>query len=220
MDQVARLMKQPRTPETPREIASIISASQFTQAGPYNVSAEDFSSQLMGLATTARLPVMLFLIYSYTADRRFNPDQAVQLGLTSVERLGQPIQDPSRFVAMGGMPADDDEDVVFVREEIKPIEDAKKRMFEATKAFKKISSQTTVAAALSMTAQACREKAESAVFHAKAALDKAGKLEDKRVKKYDSMVDDVRRARIAKRKAEDELAKLVREEDNKKARND
>ena len=117
MDQVARLMKQPRTPETPREIASIISASQFTQAGPYNVSDKDFSSLLVTLATTARFRDILFLIYSYTADHRFNPDQTVLLGLTIVERFGQPIQDPSRFVAMGGMPADDDDDVVFVKEE-------------------------------------------------------------------------------------------------------
>ena len=116
MDRVISIItNEDRTPELPRLIMSTLMEKQHKKTGDRFVSEPTFEWLLKDTKACISLNRAVKTIDAYSVNHRFNPDQCLRLALYLVERFGRPIRDPSHFVAMGGMPADDD--VVFVREE-------------------------------------------------------------------------------------------------------
>ena len=188
------------------------------------------------IKTLPDLRVVVRAIYTWSHSFRYTQVQAMRMALFLLEKYGKPAEDPSRFVAMGGMPADDEDDVVFVREEINAdkIKAAKDKVDETTKALHSMDKKARMDIALHLSAVDERikandevKKASKAVKNANKALQtakmvhmKAKKLHVIRHKKMMATCNTTKDAEDAMKAAEEELEKLKKEAEDKKAKKD
>ena len=225
MDRVVHIIQnEEATPELPHLVAAAIMTLQALQEGSFDMSSENFEWMQDCVATGASLTEAVGTIWSFSTNYRFNHEQTVRLAQFLLERFGRPMQDPSRFIAMGGMPADDDDDVVLVRDEISPVEDAKKKVSdakkkvdEAVKDFKSKDKKAIKQSALHVQSLNDLFKAKEALEKAKEDHDKAEKLRNKRWKKVKISYKVAKKADEAQEPAKKELARLKKEEADKKA---
>ena len=197
------------SPELPHLVAAQIMTLQAKQEGPYDYSLEVFTDTLNHFKknTWIALKSKVWAINVCSTNYRFNHDQAMQLALMLLEQHGQPKKDQSRFVAMGGMPADDDDDVVFVQE-INPTKDAKEKLAELTQAARSTDRKSILARAYYEQAGLEQIKGQEVVDKAQAVVDKAEALASKRHKKMITAALVAQAADIAMIAAREVLAKL------------
>ena len=214
---IATITNEAWTPELPHHVAALILTTQQRQEGPYNVTDDHFDWFMEHIGSFFTLPAAAHVLYTWSHSDRWNQAQALQLAKLLLEKFGKRVEDPSRFVAMGGMPADDV--VVPVAQEepkVTPeIEKAQKKLNGLEDFCNSMKRKLMLARALSKNAAAEQFNAAVAFNKAKGALNKADKLHDKRVKKIGGIMHLTVQARVAKGSAEIHLRALIRDEARK-----
>lgn len=139
MSSVESILALPTTPETVYKVAELIAATQktFSQDHAGVCAAPAFDRLMAEYSHAPYLPFVLKSIYGEFEHTKFYPAQITKLANLLVEKFGQKMVDPSQFVAMGGFPAADDDDVIIIEEPVqkntKKVEDAEKGLVTAIK---------------------------------------------------------------------------------------
>ena len=115
MSSIPNILNAEQTPETKHLVARELTRMQVVVNGGLETAAVPaFDGIVRELGLLHSVKEVLAAINAHMRRYNFYPAQVVELANLLVERFAPPMRDPARFVAMGGMPAADDDDVVFV----------------------------------------------------------------------------------------------------------
>jgi hypothetical protein len=228
MASIPNILNAEQTPETKNLVARELTRMQVVVNGGLETAAVPaFDGIVRELGLLRSVKEVLAAINAHMRRYNFYPAQVVTLANLLVERFAPPMRDPARFVAMGGMPAADDNDVVFVGESTQSEEDKKVQArldkaaaarTNANKDMRKAQSDLIKANERQSQTTAAREQAR-ALLEVAAQADRAAKADhDLKRTEAEKAVLAIRAAEAEHLAALAEQAELARK--NKKARKD
>ena len=228
MASIPNILNAEQTPETKNLVARELTRMQVVVNGGLETAAVPaFDGIVRELGLLRSVKEVLAAINAHMRRYNFYPAQVVALANLLVERFAPPMRDPARFVAMGGMPAADDNDVVFVGESTQSEEDKKVQArldkaaaarTNANKDMRKAQSDLIKANERHDQTTAAREQAR-ALLEVAAQADRAAKADhDLKRTEAEKAVLAIRAAEAEHLAALAEQAELARK--NKKARKD
>jgi hypothetical protein len=228
MASIPNILNAEQTPETKNLVARELTRMQVVVNGGLETAAVPaFDGIVRELGLLRSVKEVLAAINAHMRRYNFYPAQVVTLANLLVERFAPPMRDPARFVAMGGMPAADDNDVVFVGESTQSEEDKKVQArldkaaaarTNANKDMRKAQSDLIKANERHAQTTAAREQAR-ALLEVAAQADRAAKADhDLKRTEAEKAVLAIRAAEAEHLAALAEQAELARK--NKKARKD
>ena len=227
MSSIPNILNAEQTPESKNLVARELTRMQVVVCGGGETAAAPaFEGIVLELGLLRSLKEVLAAINAHMRRYNFYPAQVVELANILVERFAPPMRDPARFVAMGGMPAADD-DVVFVGESTQSEEDKKvqARLDKATAARTNAVGVMRAAHSALLRANERHDQTTAAREQARALLDVAAQADRAAKVDHDLKRAVGEKAVLAIRAAEAEhLAALAEQAElarkNKKARKD
>jgi len=229
MSSIPNILNAEQTPETKNLVARELTRMQvFVNGGLETAAVPAFEGIVRELGLLRSVKEVLAAINAHMRRYNFYPAQVVELANLLVERFAPPMRDPARFVAMGGMPAaDDNDDVVFVGESTQSEEDKKVQAKTDKAAAARTNAVGAMRAAHSalLRATECHTQTTAAREQARTLLDVAAQADRAAKVDYDLKRTVAEKAALAIRAAEAEhLAALAEQAElarkNKKARKD
>ena len=229
MSSIPNILNAEQTPETKHLVARELTRMQVVVNGGLETAAVPaFDGIVRELGLLRSVKEVLAAINAHMRRYNFYPAQVVELANLLVERFAPPMRDPARFVAMGGMPAaDDNDDVVFVGESTQAEEDKKvqARVDKAAAARTNAVGVMRAAQSALLRANERHDQTTAAREQARALLDVAAQADRAAKVDHDLKRTVAEKAVLAIRAAEAEhLAALAEQAElarkNKKARKD
>ena len=225
MASIPNILNAEQTPETKNLVARELTRMQVVVNGGLETAAVPaFDGIVRELGLLRSVKEVLAAINAHMRRYNFYPAQVVALANLLVERFAPPMRDPARFVAMGGMPAADDNDVVFVGESTQSEEDKKvqARLDKAAAARTNANKDMRKAQSDLIKANERHDQTTAAREQARALLEVAAQADRMAKTNHDLKMREAEKAAIAIRAAEAEhLAALAEQEEltrkNKKA---
>ena len=225
MASIPNILNAEQTPETKNLVARELTRMQVVVNGGLETAAVPaFDGIVRELGLLRSVKEVLAAINAHMRRYNFYPAQVVTLANLLVERFAPPMRDPARFVAMGGMPAADD-DVVFVGVSTQSEEDQKvqARLDKAAAARTNASSVMRAAQSALIRANERHDQTTAAREQARALLEVAAQADRAAKADHDLKRTEAEKAVLAIRAAEAEhLAALAEQAElarkNKKAR--
>jgi len=225
MSSIPNILNAEQTPETKHLVARELTRMQVVvNGGLETAAAPAFEGIVRELGLLRSVKEVLAAINAHMRRYNFYPAQVVALADLLVERFAPPMRDPARFVAMGGMPAADD-DVVFVGESTQAEEDKKvqARLDKAAAARSNAVVVMRAAHSALLRANERHDQTTAAREQARALLEVAAQADRMAKANHDLKMDEAEKAALAIRAAEAEhLAALAEQAElarkNKKAR--